>query len=145
MSRFAPALACLALLAAIAVAGPNADKNKKAAAAKAQCPHASAQCADCPDATAKCADCPDAAAKCPGMAKAAKANGNLATMKCGEGTKRINIAKLTAQKKFADYKGKRYYFACEACPKAFKTDPAKYASTHTGFPIPKAGQKAATK
>ncbi|NLI01467.1 MAG: YHS domain-containing protein [Chthonomonadales bacterium] len=144
MSRFAPALACLALLAAIAVAGPNADKTKKAAA-NGNCPHATAQCADCPDAAAKCADCPDAAAKCPGMTKAAKAEGNLATMKCGEGTKQINIAKLTAEKKYADYKGKRYYFACSSCPTAFKKDPAGYAARHTGFPIPRTTKKAAAK
>ncbi len=28
---------------------------------------------------------------------------------------------------YQDYEGKRYYFCCDACPSAFKKDPAKYA------------------
>ncbi len=144
MARFAPALACLALLAAIAAAGPNADKTKKAAA-KAKCPGASAQCADCPGAKARCGACPDAAARCPGMAKAARANRDIVTIKCEGGAKQVSVAKLTAQKKYADYKGKRYYFGCSGCLAEFKKSPAKYASTHTGFAIPKAARKTATK
>jgi YHS domain-containing protein len=143
MTRNVSLVACLALLAAFALAGPQADKTKKAASAKAQCPHAAAQCADCPDATAKsdCTDCPGAAAKCPGMARAAQSGGKLATMKCGEGTKTINIAKLTAEKKYVDYMGKRYYFACPSCSTAFKKDPEGYTARHTGFPIPKAAKR----
>ena len=37
---------------------------------------------------------------------------------------------------FSDYKGKRYYFCCPGCKPAFEKDPAKYAKTAKGFPIP---------
>ena len=171
MSRFAPALACVALLAAIAVAGPNADNSKKsAAAAKSSsaaahcdqcpdaaarraaaaadckdCPDAGSKCAECPDAGSKCAECPDAVAECPAAASKAKSGVKLTSIKCEDGTKQVNVARLTAQKKYADYKGKRYYFGCANCRVEFKKNPAKYAASHTGFPIPKIAKKTSAK
>lgn len=38
---------------------------------------------------------------------------------------------------FADYKGRRYLFCCDACPALFKADPAKYAR-NASLPSPKA-------
>jgi YHS domain-containing protein len=108
-----------------------------AAAAKktnAQCPSAKADCATCPSAkaTAKsdCATCPSGSAgACP------VSGGKLTSVKCGEGSKKIDVAKLTAEGKYADYKGKRYFWACDHCAKDFKANPAGYASRHTGFMV----------
>jgi len=50
------------------------------------------------------------------------------------------VADAQKAKLFADYKGKRYYFCCAGCLPAFKKDPAKYAKTATGLPIPKIGR-----
>lgn len=33
---------------------------------------------------------------------------------------------IAKQKFFADYQGKRYYFCCRPCVKAFKKNPEKY-------------------
>jgi YHS domain-containing protein len=167
MSKFVAALACLSLLAAVAVAGPNANKAKKCAAAKADCPQAAAKCgdcpasakaakgadcpasakaakgADCPAGSAKRADCPASAAKCEGVGKVAK--DGTAVVKCSDGAKKVSVTKLTAARKYADYKGKRYYFKCDQCAPEFKKDPDAYAKRHGGFPIPKAGKATATK
>lgn len=50
---------------------------------------------------------------------------------------KVNIAKATAAHKYADYKGRRYFFCCEGCPQAFKANPAKYAKSPS-IPTPKA-------
>ena len=50
---------------------------------------------------------------------------------------KVNIAKATAAHKYADYKGRRYFFCCEGCPQAFKAAPAKYAKS-ASIPTPKA-------
>ncbi len=42
---------------------------------------------------------------------------------------KVNLKKATAEKRFADYKGRRYYFCCENCPQKFKKNPAKYAKS----------------
>lgn len=49
---------------------------------------------------------------------------------------KIDVAKATAAKKFADYKGKRYFFCCEHCQEQFKKDPAKYAAKADSIPTP---------
>ena len=48
----------------------------------------------------------------------------------------INIADAEKMGHFSDYKGKRYYFCCPGCKPQFDKDPAKYAKTAKGFPIP---------
>ncbi len=53
------------------------------------------------------------------------------------GSHKVNIAKATKAKMFADYKGKRYFFCCEGCPATFKADPAKFAKAPS-IPTPKA-------
>lgn len=40
---------------------------------------------------------------------------------------KVDIAKATSSKMYADFKGKRYFFCCGGCPFAFKANPAKYA------------------
>jgi YHS domain-containing protein len=52
----------------------------------------------------------------------------------------VNIKKATADKMFADYKGRRYFFCCAGCPAAFKANPAKYAKNES-IPTPKAAPK----
>jgi YHS domain-containing protein len=42
-------------------------------------------------------------------------------------TNKVDVAKATKDKMFADYKGNRYFFCCAGCPEAFKKNPAKYA------------------
>jgi len=60
------------------------------------------------------------------------------SIKCAVMTGReVNIKAATASHLYADYKGRRYYFCCGACPTAFKQDPAKYAK-NASLPIPKA-------
>jgi YHS domain-containing protein len=145
---FAPVAAIAALAAAVAFAGPAPKQAKTKAAAKAACPHAAAQCADCPSAK-KHADCPMAAGKCPmsgktATAKAATSKSGGTVMKCAEGTKVIDVAKLTKAGRYTDYKGKRYYFACPKCPTLFKQDPVAFTKSHTGFPIPKASKAKAS-
>lgn len=49
---------------------------------------------------------------------------------------KVSIAKATQNKMFADYKGRRYFFCCAACPGLFKKNPAKYAKGES-IPIPK--------
>lgn len=49
----------------------------------------------------------------------------------------IEIARSERDGLFSDYKGKRYYFCCPGCKPAFDKDPAKYAKTAKGHPIPK--------
>jgi len=53
---------------------------------------------------------------------------------------KVDIKKATADKRFADYKGRRYFFCCEGCPAKFKKDPAKYAKA-SSVPSPKATKK----
>lgn len=55
---------------------------------------------------------------------------------------KVDVAKATANKMFADYKGRRFYFCCEGCPDAFKKNPEKYAKTAESTAIPKAPKKA---
>jgi YHS domain-containing protein len=40
---------------------------------------------------------------------------------------KVNLKSATANKMYADYEGKRYYFCCGGCPEAFKKNPAKFA------------------
>jgi YHS domain-containing protein len=49
---------------------------------------------------------------------------------------KVNIAKATKDKMFADYEGKRYFFCCAGCPAEFKKDPKKFASA-PHIPTPK--------
>ncbi|MCC7433284.1 MAG: YHS domain-containing protein [Methanoregulaceae archaeon] len=51
---------------------------------------------------------------------------------------KVNIAKATKEKMFADYKGRRYFFCCAGCKPAFSKDPAKYAKAPS-IPTPKKG------
>ena len=53
---------------------------------------------------------------------------------------KVDVAKATKNKMYADYKGKRYFFCCGGCPAAFKKDPAKYAKG-ASIPTPKATAK----
>jgi YHS domain-containing protein len=53
---------------------------------------------------------------------------------------KVNIAKATAAHKYADYKGRRYFFCCEGCPAAFKAHPANFAKS-ASIPTPKAKSK----
>lgn len=39
----------------------------------------------------------------------------------------VNIPQATKNHMYADYKGNRYFFCCDDCPKDFKKNPAKYA------------------
>ena len=73
-------------------------------------------------------------AKSPAPAAAKKAPTDLT---CPVMTKnKVNIAKATKAKMYADYKGNRYFFCCPGCPEAFKKNPAKYAKA-PHIPIPK--------
>ena len=59
------------------------------------------------------------------------------TIHCAVLTKNVvNIAMATKAKHYADYNGRRYFFCCGNCPKAFKANPKKYAK-HDSIPIPK--------
>lgn len=59
------------------------------------------------------------------------------TITCPIMTKsKVDIAKATKTKMFADYKGRRYFFCCAGCPEAFKANPAKYAKMPS-IPTPK--------
>lgn len=49
---------------------------------------------------------------------------------------KVNIAKATKEKMFADYKGRRYFFCCAGCKPAFNKNPGKYAKTPS-IPTPK--------
>lgn len=55
---------------------------------------------------------------------------------------KVDIAKATATHKYADYKGKRYFFCCGGCPGEFKANPAKYAKGPS-IPTPKTPAKKA--
>ena len=48
-----------------------------------------------------------------------------------------NVKEATKAKRFADYKGKRYFFCCPMCIDSFKKDPAKFAKTAPSIPTPK--------
>lgn len=52
------------------------------------------------------------------------------------GEHKVNIAKATKEKDFADYKGKRYFFCCPGCKPTFEKDPAKFAKAPS-IPTPK--------
>lgn len=54
---------------------------------------------------------------------------------------KVDIAKATKAKMYADYKGKRYFFCCGGCPTEFAKNPAKYAK-NASIPTPKADKKA---
>ncbi|MCX6361766.1 MAG: hypothetical protein NT029_18330 [Armatimonadetes bacterium] len=147
MMKTLAALLAFGAICTAAYAGPT-TKSKAAKDACGSCPSAAAakkadNCAKCPaEAAAKaaCSDCPsDSAGSCP------VGGGKLTSVKCGEGSKKIDIAKLTAEGKYADYKGKRFYWACDHCAKDFKANPAGYAARHTGFVVKtaKVGSKAA--
>lgn len=75
----------------------------------------------------------------PDKGKAKKA-AEVTTIKCAVMTGRVvNIKEATAHHLYADYKGRRYYFCCGACPTAFKRDPAKYAK-NASLPSPNASK-----
>lgn len=42
-------------------------------------------------------------------------------------SRKVDVAAATKARNYADYKGNRYYFCCDDCPKMFKANPAKYA------------------
>lgn len=48
----------------------------------------------------------------------------------------VEIKEATKAKRFADYNGRRYFFCCPSCVKAFKKNPAKYAKAPS-IPTPK--------
>lgn len=50
---------------------------------------------------------------------------------------KVNIASATKTKHFADYKGRRYFFCCDACPPIFKRSPEKFKKLPS-IPVPKA-------
>lgn len=56
----------------------------------------------------------------------------------------ISVAEATKAKRFADYKGKRYFFCCPSCVVGFKKDPSKYATAES-IDIPKATKSAKKK
>lgn len=144
MKRMIVALAGVALIATAVLAGPGKGPAPKAKGAAAVPP-----CAECPAAKAtapKCAECPTGmaakakCAECPGVKSAdCKPGQCLVKVKCGTGTKTADVTKLTAQKKYGDYAGKRYFFVCNSCSTEFKKDPAGYAKRHTGFKVAKNG------
>ena len=48
----------------------------------------------------------------------------------------VNVATATKNHMYADYKGNRYFFCCDDCPKDFKKNPAKYAkNAHLKTPM----------
>lgn len=49
---------------------------------------------------------------------------------------KVNIAKATKAKLFADHKGRRYFFCCAGCPQAFKANPEAYKGAPS-IPTPK--------
>lgn len=49
---------------------------------------------------------------------------------------KVNIAKATTEKMFADYKGRRYFFCCAGCKPTFSKNPAKFAKSPS-IPTPK--------
>lgn len=49
---------------------------------------------------------------------------------------KVDMAKATKGKMFADHKGRRYFFCCAGCVPAFKKDPAKYSKAPS-IPSPK--------
>jgi len=63
-----------------------------------------------------------------------------AKMVCAVSKEPVDIATATKTKKFADYKGRRYFFCCDDCPAAFKKDPAKFAKSPS-IPTPKPVKK----
>lgn len=42
-------------------------------------------------------------------------------------SRKVDVAAATKAHNYADYKGNRYLFCCDDCPKMFKANPAKYA------------------
>lgn len=48
----------------------------------------------------------------------------------------INIKEATKFRMYQDYKGRRYFFCCEECPRSFAANPAKYAKNES-LPVPK--------
>ena len=42
-------------------------------------------------------------------------------------SRKVDMAAATKAHNYADYRGNRYYFCCDDCPKMFKANPAKYA------------------
>jgi YHS domain-containing protein len=49
---------------------------------------------------------------------------------------KVNVAKATKEKMFADYKGRRYFFCCAGCKPAFNKSPEKFAKSPS-IPTPK--------
>jgi YHS domain-containing protein len=62
--------------------------------------------------------------------------------KCPVTGAQVTVADALAKGRFADYKGKRYLFCCDNCPKSFAADPAKFAGNQS-IPSPKAERKEA--
>ena len=48
---------------------------------------------------------------------------------------KVDISSATKHKRYADYKDRRYFFCCGACPTAFKKNPDKFAK-NSSTPIP---------
>ncbi len=69
----------------------------------------------------------------PAQKKASKA---APKMTCAVTKEKLDVAKATKDKMFADYKGRRYFFCCQGCPQTFKKNPEKYAKTATSIPTP---------
>lgn len=132
MRSYLPLIGAMLFAAAVVFAGPDAKTGKSGTAAKGSCAFTSAKCSECPAGKATAASAGE-------TTRAAKAG--TVTFRCDDGkVKTINVAEYTRAGRYADYKGKRYYFACPSCAAEFKKDPAAYARTHTGFPIPTAAK-----
>lgn len=72
------------------------------------------------------------------LAPAAFAGPEQKEIKCAVMTDHmVNIKDATGKKMFADYKGRRYFFCCAACPRTFKANSAKFAKNES-IPTPKA-------
>ena len=54
----------------------------------------------------------------------------------------VDITRATKNKMYSDYKGRRYFFCCAACPGPFKKNPAKYVKSPS-IPTPKVPAKKA--
>ncbi len=60
------------------------------------------------------------------------------TIKCAVHTgTTVTIEEATKERRFVDYRGRRYFFCAPECMKTFRDDPEKYAK-NPSIPIPKA-------
>lgn len=50
-------------------------------------------------------------------------------------TNKVDIANATKHHRYADYKERRYFFCCGACPAAFRKTPNKFSNSPS-IPVP---------